>query len=220
MFSEQLQTHCEFEQMAARGWTLVARIKGDSNEFSPVSSNWAGTNTINSDTAAEITARSNMKNPGWSELKENAIRLCYDGPNTHCVTFTHNRGLTLSELFNNQFGVLVDEKHTFDSLKKAFGKDCDVSRMVRQWCGLNVASTCHPQDINPNLNPTNHIARIGCLGDIVKTCGLDDFALGVGVTSCFDGYGCSLVGPATPSLHYACLPKYGAFNQTAFLYIH
>lgn len=206
--------------MVARGWTLVARIRGDEKDFSPVSNNWADTNTINPNTAADITARSTMKNPGWSDLKQSAVRVCYDGPDTHCATFTHNRAVSLSELFNNQFGVIVDERHTFDSLMKAFGKKCDVSRLVRQWCGLNVASVCHPKDINPNLNPTNHIARIGCVGDILRTCGPNDFALGLGVTSCFDGYGCAKVGPKTPNLHYACVPNYGAFNQTAFIYIN
>lgn len=206
--------------MTARGYTLVARIQGTGIEFSPVSNTWADTSTINEYTAADKTARTTMKNRGWSELKQNVLRVCYDGPETNCADFSHNKGITLTELFNNQFGVEVDEKYTFNSLLRAFGKKCETGRMLRQWCGLNVASICHPQDINPNLNPTNHIARIGCVGDILFTCGPDDYALGIGVSSCYDQYGCAKVGPLTANLHWACVPQYGAFNQTSFLYVN
>ena len=203
----------------ARGWTLVARVPGMSNEFSPVSNNWATNSAIDSETAPDISKRSAMKNLGWSDMRSNILRVCYDGPKSFCATFTHNRNMPLAELFNNQFGVTVDERYTMESLMRAFGKSCDLSRAKHQWCGLNLASVCHPQDINPNLNPTNHIVRIGCLGDLLRTCGPNDYALGIGVTSCYDGYGCSKVGPNTPNLHHACVPYYGAFNQTAFLYV-
>lgn len=215
----QFQTHCEIEPMVARGWTLVARVPGSSIEFSPVSNTWATNSVINDESAPDTNTQKVMKNIGWADLPSNVLRVCYDGPKTHCATFTHNRNMSLSELFNNQFGVTVDERYTMESLLRAFGKSCDLSRMRKQWCGLNTASVCHPQDINPNLNPTNHIARIGCLGDLLRTCGPNDYALGIGVTSCYDGYGCSKVGPMTPNLHYACVPSYGAFNQTSFLYV-
>lgn len=205
--------------MVARGWTLVARVPGSSIEFSPVSNTWATNSVINDESAPDTNTQKVMKNIGWANLRSNILRVCYDGPKTHCATFTHNRNMSLSELFNNQFGVTVDERYTVESLLRAFGKSCDLSRMRKQWCGLNTASVCHPQDINPNLNPTNHIARIGCLGDLLRTCGPNDYALGIGVTSCYDGYGCSKVGPMTPNLHYACVPSYGAFNQTSFLYV-
>lgn len=206
--------------MTVKGWTLVARVQGLGIGFSPVSNIWADSSTINEPTSPDKTAVTSMKNRGWSELKQNSIRVCYDGVDSHCADFTHNKDITLTELFNNQFGVEVDEKYTFDSLLKAFGKKCDTGRMVRQWCGLNVASICHPQDINPNLNPTNHIARIGCVGDILSTCGPDDFALGIGVSSCYDRYGCAKVGPLTHNLHYACVPHYGAYNHTSFIYVN
>lgn len=206
--------------MTTRGYTLVARIQGTGIDFSPVSNTWADTSTINELTAPDKYANTTMKNRGWSQLRNKVLRVCYDGPNSHCADFSHNKNITLTELFNNQFGVVVDENYKLDTLLKAFGKICDTSRIVRQWCGLNVASVCHPQDINPNLNPTNHIARIGCVGDILSTCGPNDYALGVGVTSCFDGYGCSKVGPNTPNLHWACVLPHGAYNQTSFVYVN
>ncbi|XP_068747030.1 uncharacterized protein [Montipora capricornis] len=213
------QTHCEIEPLVARGWTLVARVPGSSNDFSPVSNTWATDSLINPETAPDTITTKAMKNTGWSDLRSNILRVCYDSADQHCATFTHNRNMSLAELFNNQFGVQVDEKWKMEQLLRAFGKSCDLSRMTKEWCGLNTASVCHPQEINPNLNPTNHIARIGCLGDLLSTCGPNDFALGIGVTSCYDGYGCAKVGPMTPNLHYACVPSYGAFNQTSFLYV-
>ncbi|XP_015757733.1 PREDICTED: uncharacterized protein LOC107337126, partial [Acropora digitifera] len=174
------QTHCEIEPMVARAWTLVARVPGSSNDFSPVSNTWASDSLINPETAPDTITTKAMKNAGWADLRSNVLRVCYDSPDKHCATFTHNRNMPLTELFNNQFGVVVDEKWDMARLLKAFGKNCDLERLTRQWCGLNTASVCHPQEINANLNPTNHIARIGCLGDLLATCGPNDFALGIG----------------------------------------
>ncbi|KAJ7373839.1 hypothetical protein OS493_009161 [Desmophyllum pertusum] len=120
--ADPFQTHCEVEPMAARGWTLVARIPGSSNEFSPVSNTWATTSVINDETAPDTNTQNVMKNVGWSDLRSNILRVCYDGPRTHCATFTHNRNMSLAELFNNQFGVTVDEDYKMDTLLKAFGK--------------------------------------------------------------------------------------------------
>ena len=161
-----------------------------------------------------------MKNHAYFLVKNNAIKVCFDGPYKDCATFTHSLGMNLAQLFAQEFGVTVDERWKFTKLLKAIGKSCDMKKIGKEWCGLNLANICHPEDINPNLNPTNHIVRIGCIGSLSKSCTPADYALGIGVTSCRDGYGCDRVGPKTPSMHWSCDPYYGAFDQTAFIYIN
>ena len=222
------QTYCDFDRIGRRGWTLVARVNGTENHFTAVSNTWADNSVIRPETAWDTTLRSTMKSHGWYSIDNNAIKVCYDGPSKYCAIFTHNIGDNLASLFSNEFGVITDEKWKFKDLLQAFGKSCEsmdpkdktLPRMQKEWCGLNLANICHPEDINPNLNPTNHIVRIGCIGAFTKSCTPADFALGIGVTSCFDGYGCGRVGPKTDSMHWACPKQYGSFQQTAFIYVN
>ena len=174
---------------------------------------------INIETADDIAQTTSMKNHGWFLLKANAIKVCFKGYNKDCAIFSHNLGMKLNELFAQEYGILVEQKWTFDKLLKQFGKTCDTSKIKKEWCGLNLANICHPEDMNPNLNPTNHIVRIGCIGSLAWSCTPGDFAVGIGVTSCWDGYGCERVGPKTASMHWSCPPNYGAFDQTAFIYV-
>ena len=224
-----VQTYCDFDRLGGKAWTLVARVNGTENHFSAVSNTWADKSLIRSETAFDKDLRSTMKSHGWYAITGNAIKVCYDGLDTHCAEFTHNLGQDLTSLFANEFGVVPDEKWKFKDLLRAFGQSCDKvepkdknkkPEMTKEWCGLNVANVCHPEDINPNLNPTNHIVRIGCIGAFSKSCTPADFALGIGITSCFDGYGCGRVGPKTPSLHWACSPTYGTFAHTSFIFVN
>ncbi|XP_078362402.1 uncharacterized protein LOC144646623 isoform X2 [Oculina patagonica] len=228
------QTHCEMIRVepkgdvlnpdkpatALGGWTLVARINGGKDEFSPVSENWANEKTFNDETSPDTTQKTSMKNDGWSKVSSNKILVCLSGPTTSCAPFTHNKNMSLTELFKTQFGVVPAEQYTFATLLKAFGKSCDLSVLRQGWCGLNLANTCNPQKDNPNTTPvkTTHIARIGCIGDQQATCFPDDFAFGVGVSSCKDGYGCSAVGKSK-NLHYRCNYVHGTLMETAYLYV-
>ena len=224
-----VQTYCDFDKLGRRGWTLVARVNGTGNDFTAVSNTWADNSVIRPATAWDLSLRSTMKSHGWALIKQNAIKVCYDGPEKDCAIFTHNIGMPMDKLFATTFGIDTDENWKFDTLLKAFGKSCDTKNLRKQWCGLNLANICHPDDINPNLNPTNHIVRIGCIGSFSKSCTPADFAIGLGLTSCYDGYGCGRVGPRTPSMHWACSMKnatdstaayYGTFDQTAFVYVN
>lgn len=58
----------------------------------------------------------------------------------------------------------------------------------------------------------NYIVWIGCLGDLLSICGLNDFVFGIGVMSCYDGYGCVKVGFMILNLYYVCVFSYGVFN--------
>ena len=205
---------------ALGGWTLVARINGGNDEFSPVSENWANGKTFNDVTSPDTTQKTSMKNDGWSSIAGNKILVCLTGPTTSCAPFTHNKNMSLRELFKTQFGIVPAEQYTFATLLKAFGKSCDLSILRQGWCGLNLANTCNPQKDNPNATPvkTTHIARIGCIGDQQATCFPDDFAFGVGVSSCKDGYGCSAVGKSK-NLHYRCNYVHGTLMETAYLYV-
>lgn len=161
-----------------------------------------------------------MKNHGWFLVKTNAIKVCFDGPGKDCAVFTHNLGMRLDQLFAQEYGITVEQRWKFDDLMAALGKSCDTKDLKKQWCGLNLANICHPEDMNPNLNPTNHIVRIGCIGAKSNTCTPSDYAIGLGVTSCNDGYGCDRVGPKTESMHWSCPPNYGAFDQTGYIYVN
>lgn len=205
---------------ALGGWTLVARANGGKDEFSPVSENWANDKTFNDVTSPDITQKTSMKNEGWSLIPGSKIMVCLTGPTTSCAPFTHNKNMPLTNLFKTQFGVVPAEQYTFATLLKAFGKSCDLSVLRQGWCGLNLANTCNPQRDNPNAVPvkTTHIARIGCIGDQQATCFPDDFAFGVGVSSCKDGYGCTAVGKSK-NLHYRCNYVHGTLMDTAYFYV-
>ncbi|XP_065062026.1 uncharacterized protein LOC135688898 isoform X1 [Rhopilema esculentum] len=204
----------------AGGWTLVARIKGQETDWSPISENWASNQTLNDKTAYDVTKTTSMKNMGYVLLNSNVLLVCFTGRNTGCAPFTHSRNMPLAKLFSTQFGVVPDEQYTFATFMKAVGKSCDLSILRQSWCGLNLANVCDAKKGDPNEKPpkTTHIARIGCIGDRTATCFPDDYAIGIGVTSCKDGFGCSNVGPSK-NMHYRCDYVYGAFSQTAYLYV-
>jgi len=216
----RFKTYCDFDPSTKRGWTLVARVNGTGNDFTAVSNAWADDSVFNQESAWELGAKTSMKNHGWFLMKNNVIKVCFDGPYKDCALFSHNLGMRLHELFSQEYGVIVEQHWKFDELLKSVGKSCDTSRIQKEWCGINLANICHPEDMNPNLNPTNHIVRIGCIGALSKTCTPGDYALGLGVTSCYDGYGCDRIGPRTASMHWSCPPNYGAFDQTGFIYIN
>lgn len=117
---------CEQE---AGGWTLVARVDGMSGDFSPTSPLWANEDVVSPWDAADLTRTTSMKNPGWFSVSNQVIRVCYSGPRSDCATFTHNRGLTLTQFFGTQFAVEAQEQYTFETLMKKFGKHLDLGHI-------------------------------------------------------------------------------------------
>lgn len=125
------------------GWTLVARIEGMSGDFSPTSPLWANEDVVSPWDAADLTRTTSMKNPGWFSVSNQAVRVCYSGPRSNCATFTHNRGLTLTQFFGSQFAVEVQEQYTFESLMKKLGKHLDLGHLktvsmlffITSYCG-------------------------------------------------------------------------------------
>ena len=73
-------------------------------------------------------------------------------------------------------------------------------------------------------NSAGAALRMGCIGDGnsdgLAGCsgGPDDYALGIGVSSCYDGYNCNNVGNSD-NLHYRDAGNSGTYNQTAFIYV-
>lgn len=128
-----LQTHCEIIKSTCQeqneGWTLVARIAGMSGDFSPTSPLWANEDVVSPWDAADLTKTSSMKNPGWFSVANQVLRVCYSGPRSDCATFTHNRGLTLTQLFGTQFAIEVQEEYTFETLMKKLGKHLDLGHL-------------------------------------------------------------------------------------------
>ena len=100
-----------------------------SGDFSPTSPLWANEDVVSPWDAADITKTTSMKNPGWFSVPNRVIRICYSGPRSDCATFTHNRGLTLTQLFATQFAVEVQEEYTFETLMKKLGKHLDLGHL-------------------------------------------------------------------------------------------
>lgn len=121
-----ISSTCEQER---GGWTLVARVQGMSGDFSPTSPLWANEDVVSPWDAADLTRTTSMKNPGWFSVPNQVVRVCYSGPRSECATFTHNRGLTLTQFFGTQFAVEVQEEYTFESLMKKFGKHLDLGHL-------------------------------------------------------------------------------------------
>ena len=111
------------------GWTLVARASGLSPDFAPTSPAWTSEEIINPADGADITRILSMKNAGWFSIPSGVIRVCYNGPRTDCATFTHDKGLTLSQFFATQFAVETTESYTFDTLLKKFNKHLDLGQL-------------------------------------------------------------------------------------------
>jgi hypothetical protein len=216
------RTFCDLRP-GTGGWTLVARAKGSTTEWAPASTLWHSTLLLHPTTATDLTATRAMKNEGWLAVRGQKIRLCYNGPYSGCAVFTHNLQVTLEELFRSKFGVRVEENYSFHTLRTSLhvttANNYQGSNLAKQVCGLNIGDGCNLAT-NPNIGDRNTICRIGCIGDKTATeCRLDDFALGVGVSSCFDEHGCRSTGTNTPSLHYRDSNASGLFDQTAYIYV-
>ena len=115
-----------------------------SGDFSPTSPLWANEDVVSPWDAADLTRTTTMKNPGWFSVPNQVIRVCYSGPLNNCATFTHNRGLSLTDLFATQFAIDVKEAYTFESLMDKFGKHMDLGHLqtVR-----NIFKTCKVMDL-------------------------------------------------------------------------
>lgn len=65
---------------------------------------------------------------------------------------------------------------------------------------------------------------IGCIGDTSlprspNGCNPDDYALGIGVSSCNSPQGCHNQVSTTSSLHFSMYSRYGDYHHTAFIYV-
>ena len=111
------------------GWTLVARVDGHTNDFAGISPTWTNSDLINEEEGTDLTKTSSMKNYGWGNIISNQLMSCFSGPRENCATFTHNKEMTLANLFKTQFAVETSEHYTFKSLMGKFGKTLDISEL-------------------------------------------------------------------------------------------
>ena len=134
-----------------------------SGDFSPTSPLWANEDVVSPWDAADLTRTTSMKNPGWFSVSNQAVRLCYSGPRSNCATFTHNRGLTLTQFFGSQFAVEVQEQYTFESLMKNLGKHLDLGHLKTVSMLFFITSYCgRPEESAINLQVAITYAWHGC----------------------------------------------------------
>ena len=104
------------------------------------------------------------------------------------------------------------------------GQRINLFSSLKEWCGLNLGNLCNLV-ADPNKEPGTHICRIGCIGDTSiprspNGCNPDDYALGIGVSSCNSPQGChNHQVSTTSSLHFSMYSRYGDYQQTAFIYV-
>ena len=123
------------------GWTLVARVDGHTNDFAGISPTWTNSDLINEEEGMDLKKTSSMKNYGWGHIISNQLMACFSGPRQHCATFTHNKQMTLANLFKTQFAVETSEHYTFKSLMGRFGKELDISELKTVNCVSLVCTT-------------------------------------------------------------------------------
>jgi hypothetical protein len=215
--------------LVQNGYALVGRAYGMSSQFHAVSTNWVSGSTINPDKCGTCTT--DMKNSLWSTLSSNEVKLCYGAGQTNCASFTHNIGKSLSQIFSAHTAVTVTENWTFGSLRSALGISPSYNNVGGYFCGLNLAfgtnQGCNQVDPNSrSCGGNGDILRIGCIGDNgggFAGCngGPDDYGLGVGVSSCYDGGGCANVGCAYGSIHYRSdsSGEGAQFTNTAYFWV-
>lgn len=134
-----------------------------SGDFSPTSPLWANEDVVSPWDAADLTRTTSMKNPGWFSVSNQAVRVCYSGPRSNCATFTHNRGLTLTQFFGSQFAVEVQEQYTFESLMKKLGKHLDLGHLKTVSMLFFITSYCgRPEESAINLQVAITYAWHGC----------------------------------------------------------
>jgi subtilisin-like proprotein convertase family protein len=207
------------------GWTLVGRILGTDNNFSPISTSWTDGVLINENTATSTIDTTTMKSQAWIDVPSDSVKLCHEGHATSCANFTHNRYNTLSQLFATPGAITTTEAWTFDLLDTVFNR-AEVYTPNYQWCGINYASghACAapcPVDINTLTDmDAGNAARIGCIGDASATQagGPDDYALGIGVSSCQSGAGCGVL-TTSDNMHWRNGAAYGTYDDTAYVYV-
>ena len=219
------------------GYALVARADGrdltTSSTWQPCSTHWASSSTINEDKCGTCTT--DMKHEAWATYPSNELMLCFGAGQTNCAKFTHNQGVSLKTLFTSHTAVTTTEGYTFASLRAALGvSSLPFNIPGGYWCGLNMALDTNGgcSQVDPNsktCGSLGDIVRIGCIGDNTPGgfagCqgGPDDYALGVGVSSCHDGGSCATIGCAAGSLHYrdqSVSTEEGAhFDYTAYIWV-
>ena len=217
------QVYCDMDQDDG-GWTLAGRILGTDTTFSPVGAAWTDAKTIAADTATDLGNVATMKSQAWVDLPGTVVRVCFSGPATGCANFSHAKGVALSALFLAPSHIDTSEKWTFASLRTALERP-QAFGAAFQYCGINYATSpagsTKEVDINSLKDGSPGTAmRIGCIGDGSATAagGPDDYALGIGVSSCLDGHSCPAVG-VSPSLHWRDAGSNGTYALTAFIWV-
>lgn len=222
------QVYCNMEwndPTHGRGWMLAGKVEGGSTYFNIISSNWSSVTTTG--TATTINDSANMKSNVWNYFAHNVVSMSYQNGNpssTNWFNFTHNQNITLNAIFSwdnvnngyipfNEYNTHVVSGATPSAYTTALGYG-NIGGSPYGAVGLNVFMTTGSSGERRNANQmtdgnNGSGARMGFLGDNSvggpvwpgQNGGPDDFALGIGIQSCYDARGCNVIDATSPATH-------------------
>jgi hypothetical protein len=222
------QVYCNMEYVDpvhGRGWMLAGKVDGGSTYFNIVSSNWSNVTTTGN--ATTINDSANMKSNVWNYFPHSVLSMSYQNGNpssTNWFTFTHNLNITMNAVFswdnvNNGFISFTEYAANVTSAatplnystKVGYG---NIGGAPYGAVGLNVFMTPGTGGARRNAsfaadNVAGSGTRIGYLGDNTaggpvwpgQNGGPDDFALGIGIQSCYDARSCNVFDSTSPATH-------------------
>ena len=222
------QVYCNMQYndpVHGRGWMLAGKVNGGSTYFNVLSSNWSNVTT----TGAPLTINDSvdMKNNVWNYFPHRVLAMSYQNGNpsaTNWFTFTHNLNITMNSVFswdNVTNGFITFNEYSANNVagttpldyttKTGYG---NLGLAPHGAVGLNAFMTPGSGGARRNANQFSNGSagsgvRIGFLGDFSaggpvwpgQNGGPDDFALGIGIQSCYDAGGCNVFDTGSPATH-------------------
>lgn len=216
-----------------RGWMLAGKVLGSSTVFNILSTNWQNVTTFGTATTINDATAQDMKNNVWNYYPCNVIGMSYQNgtiTSTNWFTFSHRLTITMNAIFNwdneaNGFIQFLEQGEgqnwtygaTPLSYSTALGYG-NIGGSPYGGVGLNafMASGTAGRRYNATTVPQNtggySGVRLGYLGDNSyggnvwpgQVGGPDDFALGIGIQSCYSNPSstqCNYISTASPATH-------------------
>jgi hypothetical protein len=223
------QVYCNMQYndpVHGRGWMLAGKVDGGSTYFNIVSSNWSNVTTTGN--ATTINDSANMKSNVWNFFPHRVLAMSYQNgtpSSTNWFTFTHNLNITMNAVFSwdnvtngfisfNEYAINVSAGGNPSDYLTKIGYGSSLGGASHGAVGLNAFMTPGSGGARRNAsfaadNVAGSGTRIGYLGDFSsggpvwpgQNGGPDDFALGIGIQSCYDARSCNVFDSTSPATH-------------------